>query len=559
MVAVPIFVREPSELDDALATAIVAAEHGADAIEWRIDALGHDIENDAEFVRELIQRTHLPSILTCRPVSEGGLFDLPEVERFDLFSQILYGAHHVQSFSEDDSPGEGVGWHGAGGPRFVDIELSSWQETPEWAILLSHFDDGPSLILSLHDFDSRPKRLLQQIEAMAAEPRANIIKVAWTARSLRDNLELFEIIKARPKPIIALGMSQFGLMSRVLAPKFGSFITFATLRAASAPGQPMLRDLKSLYRFDSIDEDTAVFGVVGWPIEHSLSPKIHNAGFEAVEKNAVYLPLPIPPEYEHFKATIGSMLDEETLHFSGASVTLPHKHNLLKFVRESEDGKVDRHATLAGAANTLLVGSGNKLVCRNTDVPAIIDAVCDALNINPEDLSTVPTAILGAGGVARAAVAGLVQYGCPITIFNRTPERAHSLVDEVIARGNDLGLIIDHLIVNEKDTAAALDGFQLIINCTSIGMTGGPLPDGNPLDELIGRDAWSLTEDMTVFDTVYTPSRTPLIAEAESRGARVILGIDMFMRQAALQFESWTGERAPEDRWREVLKRGRGE
>ena len=120
-----------------------------------------------------------------------------------------------------------------------------------------------------------------------------MIKIAWLARSLRDNLEAFELLRTRRKPMIALCMGRFGLMSRVLAPKFGGFLTFASLDGSSgtAPGQISISDMKKLYRWDALSPSTKVYGVVGSPIMHSMSPAIHNAGFEAVGFDGVYLPM----------------------------------------------------------------------------------------------------------------------------------------------------------------------------------------------------------------------------------------------------------------------------
>src|SRR5690606_23971351 len=149
-------------------------------------------------------------------------------------------------------------------------------------------------------------------------------------------------------------------------PKFGGFLTFATdshdtLRErarpllSTAPGQPTIEQLRK-YRFDAIDRETRVYGVIGWPVEQSKSPALPNAAFDATGYNGVLLPMPIPPEYEHFKATVGSLIDHPHLDFRGAAVTLPHKQNLLRFVRE-RGGRTDELTERIGAANTLIVGS----------------------------------------------------------------------------------------------------------------------------------------------------------------------------------------------------------
>jgi 3-dehydroquinate dehydratase/shikimate dehydrogenase len=222
------------------------------------------------------------------------------------------------------------------------VELAAFERDAQFRGRLRHLleqkavsEQAIRLILSTHDFHGRPRDLLQKIEAMSNEPLCAVTKIAWHARSLRDNIEAFELLRARGKPMIALCMGQFGLMSRVLAGKFGGFLTFASDHATevTAPGQPTIAELKQLFRFDQIKPTTKVYGVIGWPVEHSRSPQHHNAGFERIGFDGVYLPLPIPSEYEHFKATVGALIDGDALNFRGASVTIPHKENLVRFVR----------------------------------------------------------------------------------------------------------------------------------------------------------------------------------------------------------------------------------
>src|SRR4029079_3943496 len=138
-------------------------------------------------------------------------------------------------------------------------------------------------ILSSHDFNGRPA-VLNNIVADLSERRNSVAKIVWTARTVRDNIEAFEILQTRQKPTIALCMGEAGLISRVLAKKCGAFLTFASLRdqSATAPGQVTIADMKNLYRWDAIQPSTRVYGVVGSPVAHSMSPAIHNAAFDAV-------------------------------------------------------------------------------------------------------------------------------------------------------------------------------------------------------------------------------------------------------------------------------------
>jgi 3-dehydroquinate dehydratase/shikimate dehydrogenase len=507
LIAVPIFVDGPEDVEPGLERAADAVARGARLVEWRVDRLAGSADA-AEAVVALARGAPAPCIVTARAPDEGGLGPADDLARAALIEAVT---------------------EAGGDPRYLDVELAAYAAHPDLRAAVDEAvaSGDTALILSTHGLERRPADLLQRIEAMTNEPACAVIKVAWTARSLRDNLEAFDVLAERRKPTIALCMGEMGLMSRVLAPKFGGLLTFASCPPrddveaaeawASAPGQPALETLCDRYRFDAIGAATRVYGVVGWPVAHSRGPEVHNAWFERAGHDGVYLPLPVPPEYEHFKATVGALVDHPRLDFAGASVTVPHKTHLLRFVEE-RGGRVDAAAKRIGAANTLTVTAGDGLACANTDAPA-------ASAVLPAGMRRV--AVLGAGGVARAVVAGLVADGAEVTVCGRTPARARALAEAFGA-------------ASATPEALATGGFDVFVNCTPLGMEGGPAPDASPLPDDVPLD-----DTVTVFDTVYTPERTPLIRDAEARGARVITGLDMFMRQAALQFETWTGAPPP--------------
>lgn len=524
-VAVPIFVDAPDRVGDALEHARSAAERGADLVEWRVDALPTAEGDAAAAIRRLVKESPIPCIVTCRSAEEGGRYDGREADRLAF----------LESVAQLDDP-----------PRFIDVELASWPYANRLRdILQSKLDHPPGLILSAHDFEGRPRDLLQRLERMAEEPLCRVIKLAWRAKSLRDNLEAFELLAQRPGPMIALCMGPFGLPSRLLAPKFNGFLTFAALDedAASAPGQPTLDELLAGDRFRQIGRATGVYGVIGWPVAHSLSPVLHNAGFASVEHDGVYLPLPVPPEYEHFKATVGAFIDEPGLDFRGASVTIPHKTNLLRFVAE-RGGRIDPLTEAIGAANTLIVGSAGRLEARNTDAPAAANALAEAYDDGLAGLRDQRVAILGTGGAARAIAIALLDAGAKIALFNREKAKADRLADEL--REKATALELPGTIAGGKPDALDCGCFDVFINATPVGMAGGPDAEGNPLESIAGR-AVELADSVVVFDTVYTPVRTPLIIAAERVGARAVTGERMFFAQAALQFEAWTGKKLPEE------------
>jgi 3-dehydroquinate dehydratase/shikimate dehydrogenase len=523
LVAVSIHVAAGGDPEAAIAQAREAVAEGARLVEWRIDELAAEPTTAAE----LVARSPAPAIATCRGRAEGGAFAGAPEERAALY----------EALAAAERP-----------PRYVDVEFGAWQGSEALRRRLAEAlargrraDLHTSLILSLHDFQGRPADLLRRIEAMTAEPACDVIKVAWQARSLRDNLEAFDLLHERRKPTIALCMGESGLMSRVLAPKFGALLVYASGRAGAetAPGQPTVGRLKTL-GFDRVGPRTAVYGVIGWPVGHSLSPAVHNAGFESAGHDGVYLPLPVPPEYEHFKATVGSFLDHPRLDFRGASVTAPHKEHLLRFVTE-RGGAVDPAAGRIGAANTLWVDGQGSPCCANTDAPALVQALAGAGGPAPRNLAGARVAVLGAGGMARAAVAALGDAGATVVVFNRTQARAEALAAEFNGRPGRVGA--------GRPGAAGCGCFDAIVNCTVVGMQGGPaagrspLPEGVPLD---GR--------VTVLDTVYAPRRTSLLRQAELAGARTVGGIEVFLHQAARQFERWTGKAAPRDVFRQAIE-----
>ncbi len=509
--------------DQALDDTTRAAQHGADLVELRVDGFTHDHNALARVVEE----SDLPCIVTCRPDWEGGQYQGDEHARISLFEHLAQCARP---------------------PAYIDIELAAYQRSSDTRRRIDRLVDHPGqvkptstgLILSSHDFKSRPIDLYQRVEAMAAAPACRIMKLAWYAKSLRDNLEAFELLASHHKPTIALCMGPFGLPSRVLAKKFGALLTFASIEpsAATAEGQPTIDQLKNLYRWDTITPTTRVFGVIGYPVAHSASPAIHNAAFDAVHHDAVYLPLSIPPEYEHFAATVGAWLDATDLHFRGASVTIPHKENLLRFAHERH-ANIEPLAEHIGAANTLVRHDNGSLHTTNTDCSAAIDSVCHALGILHADLAAQRVAVIGAGGVARAVVAGFAQHGATVVVYNRTLEKAQALADRF---NGHTGKVVATPLDKLCDSWG-----QIYINCTPLGMH--PHTDATPVPD--PQKTWG--PGTVVFDTIYNPTHTRLLRDARAAGCLTISGLDMFIRQAALQFKLWTNQDVPLDVFRRIL------
>ncbi len=538
---VPLFVEDPIA---AAADAVEARHRGADLVELRIDPFYTGVDDDLQIepIIKLVTECPLPCIVTCRPVLEGGQYDGPDDARISLMERLCAAA----------KPGEHP-------PRYIDIELATYtrSENIRQKVNLCVEHEGQlrqvstGLILSAHDFQTRPADLFRQISAMAAEPICRISKVAYRARSLRDNLELLDVLAESHelgRPMIALGMGQFGMMSRVLAGKFDGFLTFASLRrnAATAPGQPTLDELLGMYRFRSINRETKLYGVIGWPVEHSISPQVHNAAFEARGHNGVYLHMPVAPGYEPFKATLLAMAEHPMLDFTGCSVTIPHKENLVQLAQECIElgdlrWSLDDLSKACGSANTLAITRDNrgrieKFDVRNTDGPAAAGALRDALGT----LVGNTVLILGAGGTARALAATVVLEGGRALVINRTAERAEKLCAEL---RDSLRCDVEHLRAVRHDELQTLaPALAAVFNCTSAGMAGG----GSESDSALSTEIISLLNTHCIIaESVYRPLHTPMLATAIARGLQVVTGTQLFVGQAAEQSQLWTNLPAP--------------
>jgi 3-dehydroquinate dehydratase/shikimate dehydrogenase len=547
----------------ALTEANGAKLAGADLVEFRIDEFFTGNDDEVPAVVRLVARSPLPCIVTCRTASEGGHYEGDDMARISLCERL--------------GTASGKGEHP---PRYLDVELATYTRSANIKQKVNLAVDHPAqlrdlrtgLILSMHDFNGRPNDLMRRLAQMNSEPAASIIKVAYRARSLRDSLELLDLPSQAAKPTIALGMGEFGLLSRILAPKFGAFLTFASLRptTTTAPGQPTIRELLDTFRFRAIDKHTHVYGLVGWPTSHSRSPQLHNAAFASLNHNAVYVPLPIAADedreatYLSFKATLLELIHHPALDFRGCSVTLPHKENLVRLARE-QGWAIDAISSATGAANTLVLS--NRHPSRGADVPPAFPASPSSTSSSPQVLNTdAPAAhacltealgplankritLLGAGGVSRALAFALAQAGAHVMIANRTPDRAQQIVRDLalhLAATPNPGT----LAVLDR-TLAATTPADAFVNCTPVGMNDGPAPGDSPVD--LAPLAKS-NPSLVVMDTVYNPIETPLLAHAKQLHVRTIDGVGMFVRQAALQFEAWTGQPAPRNLFDRIVR-----
>jgi 3-dehydroquinate dehydratase/shikimate dehydrogenase len=440
-------------------------------------------------VAPLLSRKPCPAIVTFRPQREGGRFAGDEGERIRVLQDAV-----------------------ALGADYVDVELDS----------VAKLRRAPrtKLIVSVHDFEKTPGDL-DAICSRIVATNPDVVKIATTARDVTDNLRIFELLRGAKLPTIALAMGERGVISRILAPKFGSYLTFATLDAAnaSAPGQLTVGDLLKVYRCRSIGRDTALFGVVANPVAHSMSPLIHNAAFAELGLDCVYLPFLVDDPDGFFR-------EFRRLPVKGYSVTLPHKEAAWRIADE-----MDALTRRIGACNTL-VEQGGKLIGTNTDCAAAVGAIGAAMG-GKSPLSGKRIALVGARGTARAIGFGLVEAGARVKIFNRTVEKARELAEALGCEWAGL---------DELAKASA----DVVVNTTSVGMW--PRVDESVVPVEL------LQKGTVVFDAVYNPVETRLLREARERGCVVISGLEMFVGQAARQFELFTGRTAPVETMRRVVE-----
>lgn len=453
------------------------AQAGADLVELRLDGVA-----DIDVAGALADRRR-PVVVTCRPVWEGGEFSGSEAER----RRILLEACRL-------------------GAEYVDVEHRA-----EFAGDVLAARDGRGVVLSFHAFDGLPADLEARYGAMRGTG-AELVKIAAAVGSLTDSLRV-ATLGGGEEPRVLIGMGAAGIPSRVLAGRFGSCWTYAG--EGVAPGQIALDRMQRLYRYREISGRTAVYGVLGAPIGHSLSPAMHNAGFRAADVDAVYLPLEAADvdDFLRFARAVG---------LRGASVTAPFKERIATRV-------VDQDATgrAVGALNTLRRRDDGGWEGRNTDVPGLLAPLAGRMNLN----GTRAT-VLGAGGVARAAAFALRSEGAAVTVCARRPERAAAVAE--VAPG-----------ILAAETPPRPGSWDLLVNTTPLGtwpeVERSPLPDG-PFD---GR---------LVYDLVYNPLETRLLADAARDGCSTVRGLDMLVAQAVRQFVWWTGETPSADLFRRAAE-----
>ncbi|MEO5761913.1 MAG: shikimate dehydrogenase [Vicinamibacteria bacterium] len=440
-----------------------------------------DLVTDLDLLAILRVRTK-PLIFTARSASEGGKL-------------------------RDDDPKRRALLHEAvrRGYDYVDVEYRSgfFEIMTEKA--------GKGLIVSFHDMTGTPQDLETLYEGMC-KTGADVVKIAVSPRSMTDVGRLMELTRRHAgakTPLIAIALGPMGAISRIVGPKFGAPFVYASTGKGheAAAGQIPAEEMDTLYRVKSINPQTKVYGLVGGDVMHSLSPAIHNRGFNEAGLDAVFVPLQTETLSTFFQAF-------PHLGLSGFSVTRPYKVEMVGRMHA-----VDATVAQCGSVNTVVVHDTGQLHGTSTDGLGVVAPLRKRGEIPGKSVM-----ILGAGGAARAAAVALEERGARVRILARSREKAVRVGAEIGCAAGDLSVLLNA-------------DWDILINATPVG--GASLAEQTLVPKAL------LKKGATVLDMIYDPLETRLLREAAQAGCTVISGFEMLLAQAAAQFEAWTGSEAP--------------
>jgi 3-dehydroquinate dehydratase/shikimate dehydrogenase len=453
-----------------------------DLVELRVD---HLTDEEKASAGRLPARVGLPVILTIRRSRDGGIFDGPETERVKLLGRLA-----SQGFA------------------YIDIE----EDLKAPAVEARIRESGARVVRSFHDWTGVPSGLAERVAGLARRPN-EIPKAAVTPTTCAQLAELLAVCSGLgSRERVVLGMGDIGFPTRVLAPLLGSSWCYASpTDNAVAPGHVTPTMLEEVYRYRSLTASTSVTGIIGNPVMHSRSPRIHNRGFTARGIDAVYVPFQVPDLAGFWRVA-------DALKVTGLSVTAPHKEAVLR-------GPVhgDENVRAIGACNTLLRAAGRGgWNATNTDGEGFLAPLRAAFGGHlPSGLGVT---VIGAGGAARSVVAALTAAGARVLVLNRTPDKARTLAKSFAAQAAGL---------DERGLEESKGHADLIVQTTSAGMA--PHEDQDPAPGL------KFIAGQVVYELVYEPDETVFVRRALAAGSRIIYGRQMLMAQAMHQFKLFTG------------------
>jgi 3-dehydroquinate dehydratase/shikimate dehydrogenase len=466
-----------------------------DLAELRVDCL----EADEKFhVREFPAMAGLPVILTVRRKCDGGRFEEGEGVRLVILAKGL-------AYASTD-------------PRknFAYVDLESDLHAP--AIEEAARTFGTRIIRSAHVMNGLPPSLDLAWKELTRDSN-EIPKLSVMPRNASEAARFASFFLTMPPgPRIPVAMGEYGFFSRILVKRLGGTFGYASVVGGEkgAPGQVTPDELEYVYGFRQLKGDEAVYGLVGNPVAGSQSPILHNSGFRTIGAHSIYVPCRADSPEDFFELA-------DALSIKGASVTVPFKERIVPHL---VDASTDVRAI--GACNTIARGKGGWCGW-NTDSDGFESAILEFSH--RKSLHGLKVAVIGAGGIARAIAHSLHRLGAKACVVNRTMTKAKKLAERYGFEWSSM----------DENAVRLLDRYRdLIVQATPVGMEGGP--QGDPLEwyEFSGREI--------VYDAVYKPAETVLLRRARAAGCKVTNGLQMLIRQAAGQFESFTGHQYPEKR-----------
>jgi 3-dehydroquinate dehydratase/shikimate dehydrogenase len=471
-----------------------AVEHDC-LIEIRLDCIAATAFQNLDALKQLLATCKRPTIVTYRAAEEGGRSGADVETCFRFWRE-----------------------RGLNLPAtFVDLELDVAQQLARQEVAV----DWSRVICSYHNHDELPEDLSAIFERLAATP-ARVLKVAVRVDDAVKCLPIFHLLeqaKREEREIIAIGMGEAGVATRILGPARSAFLTYGSLgkERPTAAGQISIEELTDVYRIEKITRETAITGLVGSTVSHSISPHIHNAAFASLGIDAVYIPFEVHDLKSFFRQMVHPRTREIDWRLRGLSITAPHKSEVL-----AELDWIEAGAREIGAVNTVLVEE-DRLCGYNTDAGAFIAPLKNRFG----SLQNARVAVIGAGGAASAVLYALNEQSATVTVFARDQLKAKQLANRWSAAYGEL-------------PGAAFADFDVVVNATPLGT--------KDLDEFeTPAVAQQLRGARLAYDLVYNPRVTQFLREAQAAGCETLDGLPMLLAQAAEQFELWTGQNPSAD------------
>lgn len=446
-----------------------------DLYELRADCL---TDYTLEALRSFPSEAPHPTILTVRKVEDGGKYEGDNQGREAILKQL---------------------------DAFAYVDLEHNYHPQELESLAK--DSNTRIIRSLHDFNASSGEIALKADDLAPDP-TEIPKIAFMPKDLNAVTTLFRIAKRLPKrDRILLAMGPQGAATRILASKLGSYLTFTSpkelIQNASQIGHIDPIKLHETYKIRTITEKTAITAVTGWPLKVTSSPEVHRAFYNRDNIDAVLIPMPAESVQEAIELC-------EELNVKGLAVTVPHKESLIPLL-----DSIDQSVKSIGAANTVVWKNGKRFGT-NTDAAGFTKAICDFLKL--KTLNGMKVAIIGAGGAAKAIAYAISEQNAIATIYARNLKKAQEVA---LPYGFD---------------AKTLDSIEgdptpdLIVQCTSVG-NGSTDPNASPIP------SYQFKGTEAIYDLVYKPEETPIMAKARKAGSKAQSGMTMLIAQAEHQHQ----------------------